>query len=134
MTCAAVLQEGGLSDADADRLLEYFAAAVPAGLQPQDIDFLKAVPLYPTIAAAGVPGYEAASTACIWVPAGTPGTVIARLNREIVRILSEANVKDKLLGSGIEAIGSSPKQAYDYVQSDMAKWAKLIKEAHLDTD
>ena len=91
-------------------------------------------PEVPTIAAAGVPGYEAASTACIWVPAGTPGTVIARLNREIVRILSEANVKDKLLGSGIEAIGSSPKQAYDYVQSDMAKWAKLIKEAHLDTD
>ena len=91
-------------------------------------------PEVPTIAAAGVPGYEAASTACIWVPAGTPGAVIARLNREIVRILSEANVKDKLVGAGIETIGSSPKQAYDYVQSDMGKWAKLIKEARLDTD
>lgn len=48
----ALLQEGTLSEADAGRLLDYFAAAVPAGLQPQDIAFLKALPLYPTISAA----------------------------------------------------------------------------------
>ena len=45
------LQEAALSDADAERLLEYFAAAVPAGLETQDIEFLKALPLYPTIRA-----------------------------------------------------------------------------------
>ena len=62
--CRMLPKEGALLEEDAGLLMEFFAAAVPAGLQPEDIAFLKALPLYPTISAGGG-GTEAALRVCI---------------------------------------------------------------------
>ncbi len=86
-------------------------------------------PGLPTVAASGVPGYESASLNGLVAPAGTPGTLINRLNQEIVRVLSRAEVKERLLNSGVETIGSSPGEFAATIRSDMAKWGRLIKDA-----
>ncbi len=95
------------------------ASAQPSALAPE----------VPTIAATGLPGYEAASLGCIWVPAGTPAALISRLSREIVRLLGKPEAQERFLAAGIEKIGSTPQEAAAYIKSDMAKWDKLIRDA-----
>ena len=85
-------------------------------------------PGLPTVAASGVPGYESASLIGLVAPAGTPATLIDRLNQEIVRVLNRAEVKERLLTFGVEAVGSSPEEFAATIRSDMAKWSKLIKD------
>ncbi len=91
-------------------------------------------PDVPTISASGLPGYEAASMACIWAPVNTPKPVVTRLNQEIVRALTNPQTKEKLLGSGVETTGSTPEQAAAYIKSDIVKWSKVIKDAGIRQD
>ena len=86
-------------------------------------------PEVPTIAGAGVPGYEAAAQACMWAPAKTPKPIIGRLNQEILRILSNAEVKEKFLNGGVETVGTTPEQTAAYIKADVAKWSRVIKQA-----
>lgn len=86
------------------------------------------VPGLPTLAAS-LPGYESASPFGIFAPAKTPATLIERLNREIVRVLNSAEVKERFFNSGVETVGSSPAQLAAAVKSEMAKWGKLIRDA-----
>ena len=85
-------------------------------------------PDLPTVAAAGVPGYEAESTHGVLVRAGTPDAMIARLNQEFVRVLADRDLQARLLTSGVEPVGSTPAQFAPVIKADMAKWGKLIKE------
>ena len=87
------------------------------------------VPELPTIAAMGLPGYEAIAPSAVFAPAKTPGAIVNRLNREIVQLLRSARVKEKFLNAGAEAIGSSPEQLASKMQSEMAKWSKVIRDA-----
>ncbi|OGA42315.1 MAG: hypothetical protein A3G24_11530 [Betaproteobacteria bacterium RIFCSPLOWO2_12_FULL_62_13] len=87
------------------------------------------VPGVPTVAASGLPGFEAASIYGMFAPAQTPATIINRLNQEIVRVLNEANLKERLFNVGLEGVGSSPEQLTAAIKSDMAKWGKVIKDA-----
>lgn len=91
-------------------------------------------PDVPTVAAAGVPGYEAASMSAIWVPAHTPRAIVNRLNGDIVQALRNPFVKEKLSASGIEIVATTPEQAAVYVKSDMAKMAKVIRDAGVKAD
>jgi tripartite-type tricarboxylate transporter receptor subunit TctC len=91
-------------------------------------------PDLPTVASAGVPGYEADTTHSIFAPAATPRPVITRLNEEIVRALGTADVKEKLLRSGVDPVGTTPEQLAATVQSEMTKIGKVIKEAGIRTD
>jgi tripartite-type tricarboxylate transporter receptor subunit TctC len=86
-------------------------------------------PDVPTISASGVPGYEAAAQSCIWAPAHTPSPVVHLLQREVARVLSEPDTKEKLLAGGVETVGSTPEQTDAYIKADIAKWAKVIKSA-----
>jgi tripartite-type tricarboxylate transporter receptor subunit TctC len=86
-------------------------------------------PDVPTITEAGLPGYEAAGMSGLWAPAKTPRQLVDRLNDEIVRVLARREIKERLLSVGIEAVGSSPEKAAAYVKSDVAKWARLIRDA-----
>ena len=86
------------------------------------------LPDLPTVAAT-LPGYDMESVYCIFAPPGTPAAVVDRLNREIVRVLGEGEVRDKLLAAGIEPRGSSPAELGALRKSDMARMAKLIREA-----
>ena len=88
-------------------------------------------PGLPTVAASGVPGYESGATQGMWVPAKTPRTIIDRLNKEVVRMLQQADVRERLIPAGMEAIPSSPEQFAATVKSEIAKWSKVIKEASI---
>ena len=85
-------------------------------------------PELPTVAASGVPGYEAVQILGIWAPAKTPATIINRLNREIVQAINRAEIKEKFLNSGVETIGNSPEQFASEIKSDMSKMGKMIKD------
>jgi len=63
------------------------------------------------------------------VPAGTPTTVIALLNREIVAILHLPEVVERLSGQGAEAVGSTPAEFAAYIRSESVKWAKVVRES-----
>jgi tripartite-type tricarboxylate transporter receptor subunit TctC len=91
-------------------------------------------PGIPTIAASGVPGYEADSTHGLLAPAGTPPAIVELLNQETVRVLNRADVKEKLLAVGVEAVGTTPASFAATIKDDMAKWGKLIREVGIRAD
>lgn len=88
-------------------------------------------PELPTIASTGLPGYEAIAPSAVFAPAKTPDVIVNRLNREIGQLLRSARVKEKFLNAGVEAIGSSPEQLASKMQSEMAKWSKVIRDARI---
>ncbi len=86
-----------------------------------------AAPDLPTMAEAGVPGYEAANWFGTMVPAKTPPAVVGRLSQEIARVLKLPDVRERLLSQGIEPVSSRPEEFAAYLRSEMAKWAKVVK-------
>ena len=87
------------------------------------------MPELPTIAEAGVPGFEVRNWYGVFVPAGTSKDIVTRLNAELVKILQMPEVKSKLLESGIEALHSTPEQFAAYIQSETKRWAKVVKDS-----
>ena len=87
-----------------------------------------------TMAASGLPGYEAESILGMFAPAGTPATIINRLNQETVRFLNRADVKERLLNVGLEMVGSSPEQFAGKIRSEMARMGKVIRDAGIRAD
>ncbi|MBI4207286.1 MAG: tripartite tricarboxylate transporter substrate binding protein [Betaproteobacteria bacterium] len=87
------------------------------------------VPDLPTVAEAGIPGYEVNNWYAMVAPAKTPKAVIARLNKELVRILNDAEVKRLLLLHGVEASPSTPEDLGKYMKAEFEKWGRLIAEA-----
>ena len=87
------------------------------------------VPELPTIAEAGLPGFEANNWNGFLVPAKTPRPVINRLNKEIAGALSLPDIKEFLFKQGLDAAPSTPEDFGAYIRSEMDKWAKVIKAA-----
>jgi len=88
-----------------------------------------AAPEFPTIAEAGVPGYEHSSWVGILAPAKTPRAVIEKLHREMVKIVHTPEVKAMFLRDGLESVGNSPLEFDAIIKAEMARWAKLVKAA-----
>jgi len=88
-----------------------------------------AAPEYPTIAEAGLPGYEHSSWVGMLAPAGTPPAVITRLNDEIARIVHLPEVREFLLRDGLEPEGDSAKEFATNIRNEVAKWNKVVKAA-----
>jgi tripartite-type tricarboxylate transporter receptor subunit TctC len=88
-----------------------------------------AAPEFPTIAEAGLPGYEHASWVGMLAPAGTPPAVIARLNGEIARIVQLPEVKEFFLRDGLEPEGDTAKEFTANIRNEVAKWIKVVKAA-----
>ena len=82
-----------------------------------------------TVAEAALPGYESISWLGVFAPAGTPREVIAVLNTEIVKILQMPDVKQRLLEQGGEPIGNTQEQFAVVLKSDIAKYAKIMRES-----
>jgi len=91
-------------------------------------------PGLPTIAASGVPGYEAISFHALFAPAATPPAIIAKLNAEINRVIKRPDVREKFFAAGVDANGGSPEQFSVTVKSEVAKWGKVIKDAGIRAD
>ena len=84
-------------------------------------------PEIPTIAEAGVPGYEAVQWFGILAPAGTPRPVIERLHRESVRVLQSPDIRERLQADGADPVASSPEEFAAFLRSETVKWAKVVK-------
>lgn len=92
-------------------------------------------PNVPTLAESGLPGYEAGSWYGLFAPAGTPRAIVDRLNAETQRIFSDPTFRDRVLApSFIYSIASSPEQFTARIQSDSAKWGKVIREANIKAE
>jgi tripartite-type tricarboxylate transporter receptor subunit TctC len=85
----------------------------------------------PTMAQAGVPGYESQSRTALFAPAKTPPAVIARIHAEVTRALNQAEVRERLFAAGLEVIASTPQEAVAVIKSEMARMSKLIDDAGL---
>ena len=88
-----------------------------------------AYPELPTVAEAGVAGYESISWLGLFAPAGTPVDIVNRISAEVQRIIRLPEVKERLLAQGAEPIGTSPDQFALALQSDIAKYARIIRES-----
>ncbi len=84
------------------------------------------LPDVPTVAEAGVPGYELTSWYGVLAPANTPQSIIMQINAEIVRALSTPEVKSRLTGEGAEPVGNSPPQFQAYIRKEIDKYAKIV--------
>lgn len=89
------------------------------------------VPELPTIAEAGVKGFDANNWYGVLVPAKTPRPIINRLNKEVVAVLNMPDVKKILFASGLDAAPTTPEQFGAYIKSEKEKWEKVIKAAGL---
>ena len=87
------------------------------------------LPGLPTVAASGLPGYEAVAILGVFAPARTPATLVNRLNQEIVRVLKQADVSETFLRIGVEPVGSSPKEFAAAMKSEMTRLGKVIRDA-----
>ena len=90
-----------------------------------------ALPEVPTIAEAGVPGYESLSWSGFALPAGAPREVVQRLNRETNAILGAADMKQKLAEQGADAVGGPPEAFAAHVRAERDKWSKLVRERNI---
>ncbi len=87
------------------------------------------LPDQPTVAEAGVPGYEASQWYGVLAPAQTPKEIVARLHAEIVRILQAPDMRQKLAADGTDPVGSSPDEFARYIKSELTKWGKVARDA-----
>lgn len=89
----------------------------------------RVMPELPTVAEAGVPGFEAATWHGVLVPAGTPAAIVDKLNSEINRMLQSPDVRERLGSLGAEIVGGTPSEFAAHIQREIPKWAKVVKAA-----
>jgi len=92
------------------------------------------LPNVPTIAEAGVPGYEATSWFGMFAPANTPAPIVARLNTALVKVLAQPDVKKKLAEQGAEPYSEKPEQFAEFIRKETAKWGKVVKDSGASVD
>jgi tripartite-type tricarboxylate transporter receptor subunit TctC len=95
---------------------------------------IAAAPELPTIAEAGLPGFDVTSWYALVAPAGTPATVVDRLHAEIVKVLGSADVREKIAALGAEPVGNTPAEFTAMQRAEAARWAKLAREANIHAD
>jgi tripartite-type tricarboxylate transporter receptor subunit TctC len=88
----------------------------------------------PTVAEAGGPAIEGSTWVLFLAPAGTPREIVMKLNGEILRAASQPEMKSVLAKSALEPIGSTPEELGRFMKSEIAKWAKVVKEANVHVD
>jgi tripartite-type tricarboxylate transporter receptor subunit TctC len=89
------------------------------------------LPDVPTIAEAGVPGYESTIWLGIMAPAGTPKAIIDKLNAEINKVITRSDVKEAWDKQGAVALAMTPAEFDAYLRKDIEKWAQVVKTAGL---
>jgi tripartite-type tricarboxylate transporter receptor subunit TctC len=91
-------------------------------------------PDLPTVAEAGVPGYEVTVWFGLVAPAGTPREIVTKLNAEVLKILAMPDVRERFLALGVEPLGSTSDEFAHYIRAQMDKWAKVVKDAGVKPD
>ncbi|MEQ1776275.1 MAG: tripartite tricarboxylate transporter substrate binding protein, partial [Burkholderiales bacterium] len=89
------------------------------------------LPGIPTVASAGLPGFESASTNGLFAPAKISAAILARLNREINNVIARPDVREKFLGVGMELVGGTPAHFDQVIKDDIERMSKVIKAARI---
>jgi len=92
------------------------------------------VPDIPTVAEAGLPGYESVQWYGMLAPARTPRDIITRLHGEATRVLQQPEIKARFAGDGADPVGSTPEEFTRYIQSELTKWAKVARDAGIQQE
>ncbi|WP_194712912.1 Bug family tripartite tricarboxylate transporter substrate binding protein [Noviherbaspirillum soli] len=92
------------------------------------------LPDVPTMAEAGVPGYEVVSWQAMFAPAGTPSAIVQRLQTEVAAILKQPDIQERLAKLGVDPSGMAPQQLAEFQAAEIAKWAKVVKAANVKVD
>jgi len=95
---------------------------------------LEAYPDTPTIAEAGLAGFDGASWFCLLVPAKTPPAIVERLSRDLAHIVREPAVRAKLVEQGAEPVGGTPDELAAFIRAEQAKWGAVVREAGIKPD
>ena len=90
-----------------------------------------AAPELPTVNESGLPGYEVTLWYGVWGPKGLPKEVSSRWHAELAKILKSADMRRRLATEGLEAVGSTPEEFRAHLKREVAKWAKVIKDANV---
>jgi tripartite-type tricarboxylate transporter receptor subunit TctC len=85
------------------------------------------IPDLPTIAEAGVPGYESSAWYGLVLPSRTPAAIVTTFNSAVVRVLRESDVEQKMVANGMQIVASSPSQFAAFIREELAKWARVVK-------
>lgn len=99
-----------------------------------DINRSPLLPDVPTAAEAGLPGYQAAAWQAVFAPARTPPDIVTKLNREIDKILSMPDVKTRVAALGVKIPGGTPEDLRRFQESEIIRWAKIIKDGNITID
>jgi tripartite-type tricarboxylate transporter receptor subunit TctC len=91
-------------------------------------------PEVPTMAEAGLPGYDTSTWGGLLAPAGTPKDVVAKIAAEVDKALASPDVREKLVQAGIEPVGGTPAQFAQFIRSESERWAKVAKAAHIQPE
>ena len=92
------------------------------------------LPEVPTVAESGYPGFEALSWQGMFAPAGTPPAIVAKLNAELVKAISAPDMKEYFASQGFFVGGNSPAEFRAFVEREIPKWARIVKEANVRLD
>jgi tripartite-type tricarboxylate transporter receptor subunit TctC len=93
-----------------------------------------ALPNVPTIAEAGIKGYEVSPWFAVFVPAKTPKAVVDRLHSEITKALKSPDIQERFASIGAEPVGSTPEQLAAHLERETARWSKIIRERDIKSD
>ena len=91
-------------------------------------------PDLPTLAEAGVPGMDITIWMGLFVPTGTPTTIVTRLHQELVRVLALPDVRERMAGLGVDPSGMSPEDFTKRVAADIARWTRVAREANVKAE
>lgn len=91
-------------------------------------------PEMPTVAEVGIPGFEVTQWGGLVTAAGVPVAITEKFQKDLSAVLNQLDVKQLLLGHGFEAVGNTPAQFSEFIRMEIAKWAKIIKEADIRAD
>ena len=92
------------------------------------------IPELPTVAEQGFPGFEVVGWYGALAPRGTSPAIINRLYSDIVKILAQPDIKERIAGEGAEVVGSTPAEFAAFLKTDIARWAPLIKQSGAKAD
>jgi tripartite-type tricarboxylate transporter receptor subunit TctC len=109
--------------------MPYIKAGRLRGIGVTTLKRVEVLPDVPSIAEAGLPGYEATQWFGLLAPAGTPRTIIDRLYQESSRALRSADMKERMTAEGLEVVGGTPEEFASYIRSETEKWTQVIKAA-----
>ena len=87
----------------------------------------RTVPDVPTVIESGIPGFTADTWTGVLAPRGTPPAIVNRLHAEVVKMVKDTDMKERLLGLGADPVGNTPEQFRTLIQNEINKWTRVIR-------